>query len=70
VAQFLFKRAVAPFLVALSEWVYKGIVSDHSSEFMIEERSLAAGSSSAATWETRFTVRAVIVFWFRSCLIM
>eukprot|EP00698_Gefionella_okellyi_P011070 TRINITY_DN2903_c0_g1_i1.p1 TRINITY_DN2903_c0_g1~~TRINITY_DN2903_c0_g1_i1.p1 ORF type:complete len:1006 (-),score=219.19 TRINITY_DN2903_c0_g1_i1:318-3335(-) len=49
--RFLFKRAMQPYLVQLSEWIYKGQVQDRFGEFAI---ALAAPASQGDAWESTF----------------
>ena len=67
----LFKRALAPFLVRLSEWVYKGVCVDANEPFFIQMATGATDATlTADNWDSLFTVRLLHLrwcFWFDRC---
>lgn len=66
---FLTKKSAAPYLRMLEQWIYRGVVNDNHSEFMISEnRQLSkerlADDYNAHYWDKRCTICDHQVPWF------
>ncbi|GIY30343.1 gamma-tubulin complex component 2 [Caerostris extrusa] len=61
----LTRAASLPYFEILEKWIYKGIISDYYSEFLVEDNELIKKEDlpteySDAYWEKRYTIRSQI----------